>query len=224
MWVYDVELLDVRILDVEVEEMLAAAQRSAIASDITRKEEELRLGDEQLKERVNQEIYAAQIDTLSRRTALELANREVVVACAETEVELGRKKTVGRAEQRAEAAAVEARTELEVAARRGELERMILEAQARAFVTQMEALQPELIATLKTLGAQSFAGELSRNLAPLAILGGESVAAVAERLLDRLPLGKGSNGAANPIHALLAEVASAVPKGGDDDGDDVDVS
>lgn len=218
MWVYDVELLDVRILDAEVEELLASAQRTAIVSDVARKEEQLRLGDEQLKERVNQEIYRAQIETLERRTELELANRAVVVACAETEIELGRKKTVGRAEQRAEAAAVEARTELEVAARRGELEHKLLDAQAAAFVRQMEALQPELIATLKTLGAQSFAGELSRHLAPLAILGGESVADVAERLLDRLPLG-GRNGATNPIHALLAEVAT----GERTDSDDPDV-
>lgn len=207
MWVYDVELLDVRILDAEVEELLASAQRTAIASGIARKEEELRLGDEQLKERVNQEIYRAQIETLGRRTELELANRQVGMACAETEVELGRKKTVGRAEQRAEAAAVEARAELEIAERRGQLERLILESQAAAFVTQMEALQPELIATLKTLGAQSFAGDLARHLAPLAILGGESVADVAERLLDRLPLGR--NGATQPLAALLAEVATA---------------
>ena len=84
----------------------------------------------------------------------------------------------------------------------------------------MEALQPELIATLKTLGAQSFAGELSRNLAPLAILGGESVADVAGRLLDRLPLGgTPRNGETNPIHALLADVIAAGPEGGDDDAD-----
>ena len=53
----------------------------------------------------------------------------------------------------------------------------------------MAALQPELIATLKSLGNQELAGQLSKNLAPLAILGGDSVADVAERLLHRLPLG-----------------------------------
>jgi hypothetical protein len=39
------------------------------------------------------------------------------------------------------------------------------------------------------LGNQKLAGELSKNLSPLAILGGESVTDVVERLLGSLPLG-----------------------------------
>jgi major vault protein len=72
----------------------------------------------------------------------------------------------------------------------------------------MDALQPELIATLKLLGQKQLAGELSKNLSPLAILGGESVADVVARLLDRLPLGTSAAGAENAgIRGVLGLVA-----------------
>jgi hypothetical protein len=53
----------------------------------------------------------------------------------------------------------------------------------------MAALQPELVATLKTLGHQQLVAELSRNVSPLAILGGTSVSDVVERILGSLPVG-----------------------------------
>lgn len=214
MWVYDLEILEVRILDGEIESLLAAAQRTAITSDISRKEQQLRLGDEKLRESVDQQIFAARIDTLARQAELEAASRAARLAETETEMELSRRKTVGAAEQRAEATAAVARAELEVAERRGELDRRALEAQAAAFVQQMQAMQPELIATLKTVGGQKLAAELSRNLAPLAILGGDSVAGIAERLLARLPLGtaRPGNGAADPIAALMAEAIAGTPE------------
>jgi hypothetical protein len=210
MWVYDLEVLDVRILDEEVEGLLAAAQRTAIASEIGRKEQQLRLGDEQLREAVDQQIAAARIETLIRQAELETADRAARLAAAETEIELARRRTVSAAEHRAEAAAAIARAELEVAEGRAALEAGALEARAAAFVRQMEALQPELIATLKTLGGQKLAGELSRNLSPLAILGGDSVADVAERLLARLPLG------AAAVPSLSTLLAGSEPEPGAD--------
>ncbi len=189
MWVYDVEVLDVRILDADVETMLCDAQRLAIASTIGRKQQELRLGDEKLKETVNQQINAAQMATLSASTELEAARRAVELSRAETVVELDRLDRVGRASHEAEAYSIEHRARLDLAQERTALETRALEARVTAFREQMQALQPELIATLKLLGQKQLAGELSKNLSPLAILGGESVADVVGRLLERLPLG-----------------------------------
>lgn len=41
----------------------------------------------------------------------------------------------------------------------------------------------------RRIGHQKLAGELSKNVSPLAILGGESVTDVVERLLGSLPVG-----------------------------------
>lgn len=201
LWVYDVEVLDVRILDADVERMLCDAQRRAIVSEITRKQQQLRLGDEKLKESVNQEIYLAQMATLERVVELEGRSRDAELARAQTRVDLGRLEKVSAATHDAEASEIRSRAENEDAERRAEIERRRLEARAASFRAQMESLQPELIATLKTMGNQELAAALSKNLSPLAILGGDSVADVATRLLEKLPLGGPKNG---DIRALLA--------------------
>jgi major vault protein len=211
MWVYDVEVLDVRILDQDVKAMLGEAQRMAIMSTITRRQEELRLGDEQLKETVNQAIYAAQMASLTRAAEHEAVSRAVEVARANTRLELDKLDQIERAAHEAEALGIRSRARLAVAEKEATLERQALEARAAAFREQMQALQPELIATLKSLAGQKLAGELSRHLSPLAILGGESVAEVAGRLLDRLPLGP----SAGPGRSDIRGVLGLVPDKGD---------
>jgi major vault protein len=209
MWVYDVEVLDVRILDQDVKAMLAEAQRMAILSTITRRQEELRLGDEQLKETVNQAVYTAQMSTLTRAAEHETVSRTVEVARANTRLELDKLDQIERATHEAEALSIRSRARLAVAEKEATLEREALEARAAAFREQMQALQPELIATLKSLAGQKLAGELSRHLSPLAILGGESVAEVAGRLLDKLPLGPSAGSARNDIRGVLGLVPDA---------------
>jgi hypothetical protein len=210
MWVYDVEVLDVRILDQDVKAMLGEAQRLAIMSTITRRQEELRLGDEQLKESVNQAIYAAQMDTLTRAAEHEAVSRAVEIARANTRLQLDKLDQIERATHEADALGIRSRARLAVAEQEVALERQGIEARAAAFREQMQALQPELIATLKSLAGQKLAGELSRHLSPLAILGGESVAEVAGRLLDKLPLGPSAGpGGRSDIRGMLGLVPGA---------------
>jgi major vault protein len=192
MWVYDVEVLALEVLDPEVDGLLSSAQRMAIVSEIGRKKQALRLGDEQLTEEVSQAIYRARVATVASQIELERAERDAKLAAARTKLDLDRLETVERATHDAEAFAVRSRARLAEAEAEASLEKSRLDAQAAAFREQMEALAPELVATLRTLGNQSLARELSMHLSPLAILGGDSVADVAERLLDRLPLALGS--------------------------------
>ncbi|HUH01420.1 MAG TPA: hypothetical protein VML75_05455 [Kofleriaceae bacterium] len=209
MWVYDVEVLDVEILDEEVGMLLCEAQRVAITSDISRRQEELRLGDERLKEQVSQAIYQARVATLERATEVEEVSRLLEMTKAETRVALDKADVVGRALAQAEATAIADKARLATAAEEVTLEARTLEARAAAFRAQMQALQPELIATLQSVAGKQLAGELSRNLSPLAILGGESIADVVGRLLDRLPLKPaGANGHASDIRTLLGMEAA----------------
>ena len=208
MWVYDVEVLDVNILDCEVKTLLTDAQRTAIVSEITRKAEELRLGDARLRESVNREIYGAQMATLEAATGHETARRGLRLAEVQTEMDAERMEMLAKAEESAEALRIQSSAELDADERRAIVEKKRLDAESAAFREKMQALAPELIATLKTLGNQKLAGELSANLSPLAILGGESVADVAGRLLERLPLGasaKSVGSAASVASLLLSE-------------------
>lgn len=213
MFVYDVEVLDVRILDADVKKLLSDAQRAAIVSEVGRKQEEMRLANERVREEVNRQIYEAQIVTLGKAVDLEKAKKENAVARLGGVIDLDRMEKVGRATNEAEALGIASLARTAAAEKDAELERKALEARVAAFEKQMGALAPELIATLKNLGNQSLAAELSRNLAPLAILGGDSVADVAERLLSALPLGTGDsdirrvlgNGSGKPIGPVSAK-------------------
>ncbi|MDP1827949.1 MAG: hypothetical protein Q8L48_32040 [Archangium sp.] len=189
MAVYDVEVLDVRILDEAVEALLTDAQRTAITSEVARKREHLRLQTEETKEAVARAIWTAQRETLGVETELELARRALLLTKVEAKGEASRVESVARARGEAEALTVTSTADTQARERRAGVERQRLEARTAAFKEQMAALHPELVSTLKTLGAQHFAASLTENLSPLAILGGESVADVAKRLLAGLPLG-----------------------------------
>ncbi|MDF1561539.1 MAG: hypothetical protein P1V51_00770 [Deltaproteobacteria bacterium] len=209
MWVYDVEVLEVEILDQAVRELLADAQRETIVSQIARKKEELRLGDEKLREAVSREIQAAQRETAAAALELEAARAEVARARAESAAALEGLRSRAAAEREAEALERMSAARLQAAEREGALEASLLESRTAAFREQMEAMSPQLIATLENLGARQLSAELSRNLSPLAILGGESVAEVAARLLDALPLGPGA------APAGIAEVLRLGGEGGE---------
>jgi regulator of protease activity HflC (stomatin/prohibitin superfamily) len=184
MWLYDVEVLDVQILDEEVEELLADAQRTAILFEIECKKEEMRRQTETLREEVSRQVHQAQIATSQVAAELETARRQVALAQARGE---------------AEATAIRADAQASAAARQQEVTLRAMQAEVAAFKEQMAALHPELVATLSALGNRQVAAELTRNLAPLAILGGDTVAEVAERLLGSLPIGPGSTPAGTAL-------------------------
>ena len=91
---------------------------------------------------------------------------------------------------------------MEASTKEADVDIKILNAKVAAFKDEMSAIQPELIATLKVLGNQHLTAELAKNLSPLAILGGESVADVLERLLKSLPIGTNAEGLTEAVRGL----------------------
>ncbi|MDP3500005.1 MAG: hypothetical protein Q8S33_06725 [Myxococcales bacterium] len=189
MLVYDVEVLEVQILDGDVDELLTDAQRSAITSEVARRKEGLRLLTEQAKHTVDRAVFEAQRQTQEAELALEAARRQLAAAKAEGKVEATRIEVLGKAKTDADALELASVAQTLAKARTAEVDERALTAQVNAFRSQMESMQPELIATLKSLGNQQLAASLTQHLGPLAILGGESVVDVASRLLAALPAG-----------------------------------
>lgn len=189
MLVYDVEVLEVKILNSDVNQLLYNAQRTAIEFEVNNKQEQMRLDSERLKEEVNCQIYIAQTATTEQALVLEEARKRIALARASLTVETDRLETIGKAQNRAEALEISTKAEAAASRRELELELHRQEAAVAAFKEQMQALAPELVSTLKVLSEQQMATELTRNLSPLAILGGNSVSEVVERLLKGLPVG-----------------------------------
>jgi len=73
-----------------------------------------------------------------------------------------------------------------------------LEAEVKAVVDKAQAVSPDLVAALQAFGDKALTEKVAESMAPLAILGGESVVDVLGRLLSG---------------TALAEVLSS--KGGD---------
>jgi Shoulder domain len=197
MWVYDVEVLEVTILDPEVKTLLADAQRAAIVADVSHRDEERRLAGERLRAEVDMRIAEAQTIAVTKSLELDDARAEVNRRRSHVQIELDRIERVGRAESEASARAALREAEAAAAEREAAIEARALETRVAAFEKQMAAISPELVATLKTLGHQQLAAELAKNVGPLAILGGGSVADIVEKLLGQLPIG---------VKATVAEV------------------
>src|SRR5262249_54020706 len=103
MLVYDVEVLDVNILDADVGKLLSDAQRAAIVAEVKKEEEELRLNGEKLREAVNQQLSEAHKETLKKEAELEEAQRTLAEAKANAEVHIHRLRKTGVAQNDADA-------------------------------------------------------------------------------------------------------------------------
>lgn len=212
MWVYDVEVLDVKILDADVKQLLQGAQKTAITFEVERKQEHMRLTNAQVKEEVERLVAEARIATCATAVQLEEARRALAVAETSVRIERDRIEQVGRARSQAEALALTSEARAMAAAREGAVEAEALASRVRAFEAQMAAVSPELITTLKVLGDQQLSAELTRNLSPLAILGGESVAEVASRLMAALPVGLQLNAGALEARPVVGEGTTRPPR------------
>ncbi len=164
------------------------------------KQAELRLASEKLAENVSAQIYEAQTVALAKAVALEDAKQCLAKVKTESVLEVDRLQEVGQAQNEATALGIstaaklkakqeETDLELKTLAAKADVEAKSLGAKANAFAAQMASMQPELLATLKSLGNQQLVSEVTKNLSPLAILGGGSVADVLSRLVGSLPIG-----------------------------------
>ena len=189
MHIYDVEVLEVKILDPDVNRLLSDAQRKAITSEVAKKEEQMRLDNAKVKEIVNQEIYESQKATIMKEAELEGSKNKLAELKVKASIDLDNMQRVTKAKTTAEEIDIESSARVNAEAKRIDLEIKGLTEQVKAFKEQMSALQPELVAVLKTVADQHFTSEVTKNLSPLAILGGTSIAEILERLLKAFPIG-----------------------------------
>lgn len=197
MRVYDVEVLDVVIGDQAIANLLIGTQHAVVEQNLTLEGERRRLEQTRERETIKQEIAAIEAATKQKQLALQRAEVDAVheydVAKIDAEVD-GRKRRLD-AEQ-AEQATTDtvhdaklarrrrtAETDLELADRQLAQRLRELEAEVKAVVDKAGAVSPDLIAALQAFGDRALAEKMAESMAPLAILGGESVSEVLARLL-----------------------------------------
>jgi major vault protein len=197
MRVYDVEVLGVEIGDTGIESLLVGAQHAAVEQTLTLDGERRRLELTRERQTIEQEIDAITAGTRQKKLVLDRAE-------VEAGHELARAKIRAEAEARhdrlaaqladqgpleavhtAELARRKATAELELDTADKQLAQRLreLDSEVRAVVDKAKAVSPELIAALQAFGDRALAEKMAQSMAPLAILGGESVSEVLARLL-----------------------------------------
>ncbi|MCB9714452.1 MAG: hypothetical protein H6712_11370 [Myxococcales bacterium] len=225
MRIYDVEVLGVEIGDEGIETLLVGAQHAVVEQTLTLDGERRRLELTRERERIEQEVQTIQAGTQQQRLRLQRAEVEAAFelerAKIHTEAE-GRKARLDS--QLADQESLDAVHAAGLARRRStsELELELsdkqllqrlreLQGEVNAVVDKAKAVSPDLIAALQAFGDKALAEKMAQSMAPLAILGGQSVSEVLARLLRGTKL------------ARVLEVAGREPTSadeGDESGSD----
>ncbi len=184
--IYDVEVSQLTIGDSEIDRLLNAEQRATVRETLDLASQERKLAATKRIEAIKREISDQENETAVHEFEIEKDNldRQRTILEEEAEVQDQRDKNTD-ATNSARLARKRAEEELniELADQRLAQELDKLRAEVEAVVEKSKAIGPDFIAALQAFGDRKIAGELAQALSPLAILGGESVADVVQKML-----------------------------------------
>jgi len=197
MHIYEVEVLDIKILDKEIQKMLFDAKHEEIRKNIALANRKKELDFTQEAELINQQI--AKTKSASNQLGLSLKKDEVV---KELELELAKinsnyetdierlQSALKQQEKKVEinrlklaVAKEDQELELEMKQKKLEQELIRIKAEVQAVVDKASAVSPDLIAALQAYGDKALAEKMAETMAPLSIIGGNSIVDVFAQLV-----------------------------------------
>lgn len=204
MRIYDVEVLDVKMQNPDVEKMLVNAQRDVIQNTLILAAERRKLAYTQESEVLKRQITETASET--RRLGMEIQVQEakhkleldmtIIEANAKVEAEQIAKELAAE-QARSEITDVQLKVQAaasdqkhQVASKNQQLELEKLQAQVQAVVDKAKAVQPDLVAALSAFGERAMVEKVAASMGPLAILGGDNVLDVLKKLLHGTNLEK----------------------------------
>jgi len=190
MRVYDIEVLDVKIKDKDIEEMLIENQKNVVAQNLKiakkRKEKDTTIEEE----KINQELERARIETSNQKAKLvvisigEQLKAELAEVDKDKQVEIEKENIESKVEDikliRDQKKAVAQQNERNVRIQQ-DIARM--KAEVDSYVEKAQAINPHLVQALQAFGDKLALESVCKSMSPLAILGGESVSEVIQRML-----------------------------------------
>ena len=207
MRVYDVEVLDVVIDDREIATVIEQARRKVVETTIRLGQQERELEFTRRLEVIKQETAVVQAETalkqadLASETALqsislelyrvtenlklglEKIGSEAAQQNQRAQLELNGARADGQvADERLKAEKARANQRLEIDTREQALSVELINVEAAAFVSRIQALGPSFAAALQKFGDHRFAADLAEALAPLAIAEQNGLSHVMDRL------------------------------------------
>ncbi|MBA3546858.1 MAG: hypothetical protein H0T76_10275, partial [Nannocystis sp.] len=204
MRIYDVEVLEVSIGDDTIASLLVKAQHAAVQQTLQLAAEQRRLEATRQTENIGQQIAELQSETRQKSSGLKTKEIEQQLrhqlAEQAAKIELHERQQTALMSEQERIAAIHdaelrrrgATQEQELGLAQQKLDQRLKELQGEvsAVVDKARAVSPDLIAALQAFGDRALAEKMAESMAPLAILGGESVSEVLGRLLRGTPLAR----------------------------------
>jgi major vault protein len=197
MRIYDVEVLDIRLSDISLENLLIATQQDVVKQTLRVTSEQRRLEFTKETEKINQEIAIAKSSTAKQ--TIDLENEEVKKALElalvkiESEIQTRDKRLLAELTEQdtlqkiseAELLREREREALQIDLAKQKLNQELekLQAEVNAVVAKAQAVSPNLVAALQSFADKALAEKMAQSMSPLAILGGKSIAEVLANLL-----------------------------------------
>jgi major vault protein len=219
MHIYDVEVFDIQLGDGNLEGLLVSAEQDVIRQTLGIAAEKRKLELTQETEAVSRLAQEAQSLTRQQQMALALAEQTKLQAnrLAQLEAEAQARQRELEAQQTAQAlqaqiaqaalALEKEKREFAQQVEQQQLEQHLarLRAEVEATVAKAGAISPELVAALQAFSDRALAEKVASSMAPLAILGGGSVAEIFGNMLKGTVLGQVLNPVASRIEDVQPE-------------------
>lgn len=197
MRIYDVEILDVKIGDESIEGLLVQAQHSVVKQTLAISAERRTLDYVQQSEQIKQKVSTLKSSTKKQDIELQTEETKSVLllslAKLEAEIAAQKKSLASRLEDQDTINKIDANElgrkkeiaafEVEMARKKLDLRLEELKAEVAGVVERANAVSPDFIAAMQAFGDKALAEKLAESMAPLAILGGKSIAEVFAQLV-----------------------------------------
>lgn len=198
MQIYDVEVLQVRLINDDIAKLIEQSQKSIIQSTIALANQRRTLQAGIEEEDIKQRMAEVKAQTVAKVLSLEAeeaglrktTNETVINAQAEiTSLKLKKgleeqeaKNSIADAARLAEKATSD--FELDIERQRQDMKIRFIQAEIEAVVKKSGAITPDLIAALQAFGDNDLVVKAAEAMAPLSIIGGKSIGDVLSNLLS----------------------------------------
>lgn len=197
MRIYDVEILDISIEDDEIGDLLIDAQQMSVTKtlelatarknlEVTKQTEEIKQAIARAESTTKQLMGDLRIEEIDKQKSIQLSQIETKIAADERTLkgkvdEQNMMDSIALSELKRQEAAIELKIEVS----RKELAQRLesLKAEVDAVKEKASAISPQLIAAMENFSDKALAEKMADTMAPLAILGGNSVSDVFGQLL-----------------------------------------
>ena len=225
MRIYDVEVLSVMMQNQDVEKMLIAQQRDVMQNTLIIAGERRKLAYIQESETLKRQIAETNAETAELKMKLESEATKRKLELDLTIIEANAKTEAERI--RADLDHERGRNEIEDAKRAQhtldrengivldkkaqEVRLEQLRAEVKAIVDKAAAFSPDIIAALSAFGERAMVERVSTAMAPLSIIGGESVIDVLRKLLEGTSIAKQLNPITNGSGNIIGRTEKSKP-------------